>query len=1203
MNRIPSVDAYMSEILSLYSGRDMKEFEAGQDYDSKTLSDVKHRLKNLKLEKEGTIKWLSVGVGEGRDLEVLHAKGLRPIDVDFYGIDTSNNLFERVRESASRLEIPEERMHLEVVSAEKMDYVLEFDLISVVLVLHEVDPIKLPHTLRNILRALRKDGTLVITDFQRPYELEKNVVVWDFSDIERLLKQISPKTRISPEIMDSTEFPEEFGFYSCIVKSSGGISPDFYEKFEKNTTQFIRSKIDKTRKEKEELENEVKKRVDAIIGEEYPNIDAISQSDDKITRELEERYVMKLHKVTLLRNQLEYLNEKFQELVGTDFESPISPPDNDPVGTYVESIKNDDFFRYITNPMVSRSIPLESLYVKLAISGIVHDPEHRVAVPNWATEKEYQLFTDRRYLEKVKEEIDPEKAVEKWQRIVILGDPGSGKTTLLKYLTLEAANGRLKVDLVPFFITLGEYADPRNKATSLIEFACEQYRKRSPFDDEEFEEFVLRIRDMNERRKALFLLDGFDEIPHDWKLGVSGNIERELNRYVLSSRQVGYTGGVLNDKTLEVVELSDPAIQEFIQNWTCSQEMSDHEKRAKSLIDHIQIPRLKMLARNPLLLSIQCFVYQSMLESGTEMEMPTRRVDLYRESITGLLKTLERRGITYHDVNSLDRRISVNSVFADMAFHYFEEVENAPRHIFRKEELNECLRRISRKLDDHYADLLSDVVFRSEILHPLTMYEYHFLHLTFQEYYTAYHLANQEDGIKTIAERKRDRHWQEIILLYAGMKSERFQELIDLIWGKGIDEDLFYNNLFLIGRCLAEVDIKRANIKSHDIEEIKNQILELSLRGRFDMWRDGAFEVLSHVSYKFGDIEDKLIENLKDDDIGVKTNAANALRVIGGERVIEHLIPLLKDDDSKVRRAAVIAVSRIGAESAIEHLIPLLNDDDSDVAWMAANALGRIRDESAIEHLIPALNYGYGVRHAAASALGRIGDKSAIEHLIPLLKDYDYDLRRAAANALGWIGDENAVEHLIPMLKDDYIDVGDAAAIALREIGGERAVEYLIPLLKDDNLKVKRAAEIALGIEADKAIDPLIPLLKDENHCLRQVAALKLGWIGDDSAVEHLIPLLKDEESFVRRAAASALGRIEDKSAIEHLIPLLDDDDIVRPDVVISLGRIGDESAIEHLIPLLKDDGFGVKEAAAEALKHISEKNNPYIPMSKYTDL
>jgi HEAT repeat protein len=940
-----------------------------------------------------------------------------------------------------------------------------------------------------------------------------------------------------------------------------------------------------------------------------PIINEFQQIDFESKEELARKLISELNKREPAKITSESAPLSVCKSKSTDFKSNMPS-----IPAYVESIKNNDFFRYITNPMVSRSIPLESLYVKLAISGTVHDPEHRLAVPDWAAGQEYRLFVERRYLEKVKEEMDPETAVEKWRRIVVLGDPGSGKTTLLKYLTLEAANGRLKGELVPFFISLGEYADPRNKATSLM-----------------------MVRDLNEKRKTLFLLDGFDEIPHDLKQGVSGDIGRELNRYLLSSRQVGYTGGVLNDKMLEVVELSDPTIREFVQNWTCSQRMSDHEKSAERLIDHLRIPRLKMLARNPLLLSIQCFVYQSMVESGTGMEMPTRRVELYRESITGLLKTLERRGITSQDVDSLNRRINVDSVFGAIAFHYFEEVEKAPRHIFSREELNECLRRISGKLDDHYVDLLSDVVFRSEILHPLTMHEYHFLHLTFQEYYTAHHLAHQADGIQTIVERKRDRHWQEIIPLYAGMKSERFQELMDRIWGKGRGEDLFYNNLFLIGRCLVEVDLKKARIKSRDIEEIINQLLDLSLRGRFGMWSGGANEVLSHISHRFGDIEDKLIESLKDDDFDVRETAANALGRIGGERAIEHLIPLLNDDDSDVRETAANVLGGIGGERVIEYLIPLLNDDEYYVIWGAANALGRIGGERVIEYLIPLLKDNEcEVRETAANALGRIGDEGAIEHLIPLLKDDnsgvkrevadafgeiggekaieylvpllnddDSGVRETAANALGRIGGERVIEYLIPLLKDNECEVRETAANTLVRIGGERAIEYLIPLLKDDEYEVREAAARAFGgIGGESAIEHLIPLLKDDHPSVRLAAANALGRIGDEGAIEYLIPLLKDDEYEVREAAANALGRIGDEGAIEHLIPLLKDDEYdVREAAANALGRIGGEGAIEHLIQLLKYDDSGVMETAAEALKRISEKNDLYIPMSKYTDL
>nr|QNO51366.1 hypothetical protein KMJFBAND_00003 [Methanosarcinales archaeon ANME-1 ERB6] len=1332
MDGIPRIDAFMSEIWGMYSGRDLKKFIPTEEYDSKTLNFVKVKLHDLKAEREGrTIKWLSVGVGEGRDLEVLYAKGLRPINIDFYGIDVSDDHFEKIKNSTSKLDeylfcwdnvpgndseriisflrdeldigwvenakilkfedgktirisddensaeimigkrkgkatlkISDGRVHglkvkrengklniylyenqvrvnLKKISAEEMNFKSKFDLISAILILHEVDPVKLPLIIRNMLKVLKNEGTLVISDFQKPYELEKNVVVWDVDDIKDILEQISPKIGVSFEIMASREFPEEFGFYFCIIKKRGRISLRFFQEFEKNIRHFISLKIDKTRKEKGELENQVKQRVDKIIGEKEIGVDTVSEYRDQITKKLEPKYVMKLFKIMLLRNQLEYLNEVYKDLTEKGVLPP--PPEEGIIKEYVESIKNNDFFRYITNPMVSKSIPLENSYVKLAISGIVHDPEHRVEIPEtWGVKdyESYKLYEDRRYREKVKEEIDPKKAVEKWRKLVILGDPGSGKTTLLKYLTLEAAHGRLKGEVIPFFMALREYTDPKNKTSSLIEFACEQYRQRAPLGEEEFEDFVLSVKELNKNQKALFILDGFDEIPHTLKQRVLDEIGRELNRYVVSSRQVGYTGGILNDKTLEVVELSDKSIREFIKNWMYSQQIPDSEKRRQNLIDHIwRIPRLKMLARNPLLLSIQCFVYQNIVELRTRKELPTRRVDLYREAINGLIRTLEPRGITKDDIDRLNRRINVNSVFSSIAFYYFAEVENAPRHIFEKVELDGELESISteNRLHHKYVDLLSDVVFRSEILHPLTMHEYHFLHLTFQEYYVAHHLANQANGFQTIVEKKRDPHWQEIIPLYAGMKSEGFHELIDKIWNNGRDEDLFYNNLFLIGRCLAEVNLEKAKIKPQDLENIKNQIVELSLRGELDIWKNGSAEVLSNIAHQFEDIEDKLIESLRDEDPLVRIGAIAALGSIGDEKAVEPLIPLLEDEDDSVRWSATEAFGMIGTEKAVEpllemlkgqyddamegaaealgtigsekivkSLISLLKDKDCDGRWWAAQVLGKIDTEKALELAIPLLkDKDDHVRENASGILGFIGNEKAVEPLISMLNDEEKTIRQSAAESLGWIRNEKAVEPLISMLNGEEDCVWHRAAEALGEIGSEKAVEPLISMLKDKDCKDRTWAAGALGeIGSEKAVEPLISMLNYEKKNSRYYAALALGMIGSEGAVEPLILMLNDEKESVRWRAAEALGKIGSDKAVEPLISMLNDEEkTVRRSVTEALGEIGNEKAVEPLISMLKDKDSSVRNGAAEALKKIRERNNLYIPLSKYKNL
>ncbi len=53
------------------------------------------------------------------------------------------------------------------------------------------------------------------------------------------------------------------------------------------------------------------------------------------------------------------------------------------------------------------------------------------------------------------------------------------------------------------------------------------------------------------------------------------------------------------------------------------------------------------------------------------------------------------------------------------------------------------------------------------------------------------------------------------------------------------------------------------------------------------------------------------IQALKDDDNGVRRNAAEALGYMGDERAVEPLNQALKDDDNEVRKAAKKALAKI----------------------------------------------------------------------------------------------------------------------------------------------------------------------------------------------------------------------------------------------------------------------------------------------------
>jgi len=166
------------------------------------------------------------------------------------------------------------------------------------------------------------------------------------------------------------------------------------------------------------------------------------------------------------------------------------------------------------------------------------------------------------------------------------------------------------------------------------------------------------------------------------------------------------------------------------------------------------------------------------------------------------------------------------------------------------------------------------------------------------------------------------------------------------------------------------------------------------------------------------------------------------------------LIPLLRHQDKSVRRTAAEGLH--GHPPALEPLMVALKDEDGGVRWNAAEALGTIGDLRAVESLVVALrDPDHLVRSHAAEALGTIGDLSAIESLVVALRDPDHLVRLRATGALKAIRDPRAVPPLVEALYDPDPDVGISAAEALAVLSNRQAVKPLISfvVLDSDQLR------------------------------------------------------------------------------------------------------------------------------------------------------
>lgn len=65
----------------------------------------------------------------------------------------------------------------------------------------------LPYLLRNMLRSIKKEGTIVISDFEKPFEQERDTVTWNSTDIEMLLGNFS-EAGMSVDKKQADQFPD-----------------------------------------------------------------------------------------------------------------------------------------------------------------------------------------------------------------------------------------------------------------------------------------------------------------------------------------------------------------------------------------------------------------------------------------------------------------------------------------------------------------------------------------------------------------------------------------------------------------------------------------------------------------------------------------------------------------------------------------------------------------------------------------------------------------------------------------------------------------------------------------------------------------------------------------------------------------------------------------------------------------------------------
>ena len=353
-----------------------------------------------------------------------------------------------------------------------------------------------------------------------------------------------------------------------------------------------------------------------------------------------------------------------------------------------------------------------------------------------------------------------------------------------------------------------------------------------------------------------------------------------------------------------------------------------------------------------------------------------------------------------------------------------------------------------------------------------------------------------------------------------------------------------------------------------------------------------------------------LIEKLRSEKIGERTDAARKLRDLGKEalpalekarnhsdpevrsqvRRLLQVIPLLERLPKSLVREAPGIADRLAAgddHAWTEAFLAVTGEKDGKLRYPRLRA-------GDLDPLASRALRGVKTENEAREVIDRVqiwALESVTPALVSLITDQELNADSQAIGAIESLGDRSVVPQIARLLGHKQQSYRFRAADLLGELDSVKAVPHLLRALRDKDRGVREQAVESLGIlGAREAVSELLKLLEDFSVNRRGKVCEALGRMNDPSAIPGLLETARKGTPRAKRYAVDALIRLGARQAVPTLIELLESGDLhVRSSIARALARFGGEDSRKALENLLKDKEAHVAMWAAYGLGDLGD--------------